>query len=116
MCQQVAGAGGDAVKRMAEVATALLQKDGIRGTTGGQKRRAEADLRTCVLTELRDVAAVQSASRALPPSKLLTGMSCSAGVGTAESGHLVPNRSPTSSSVLLVCTRCNRPSVFEHLP
>ena len=46
-CQQVAGAGGDAVKRMAEVATALLQKDGIRGTTGGQKRRAEADLRTC---------------------------------------------------------------------
>src|SRR5260370_40176056 len=29
-------------------------------------------------------------------------MSSSAGVGTAESGHLTPNRSPTSSSVLLV--------------
>jgi hypothetical protein len=60
------------------------------------------DIRSCVLTELRDVAAAQSASRALPQSELLTGMSCSAGVDTAESGHLVPNRSPNSSSVLLV--------------
>jgi hypothetical protein len=31
----------------------------------------------------------------------MPGMSCSAGAGTAESGHLMPNRSPTFSSVLL---------------
>jgi hypothetical protein len=58
--------------------------------------------RIYLLTELRHVAAAQRAKRALPQVRLLTGMSCSAGAGTAESGHLVPNRSPTSSSVLLV--------------
>ncbi len=55
-----------------------------------------------MLTELQDVAAAQRARRALSQARLLTGMSCPAGVGTAESGHAVPNRSPTSSSVLLV--------------
>lgn len=54
--------------------------------------------RFCVLTEPRDIAAAQRARHALPQTRLLTGMSCSAGVGTAESGHLVPNRSPTERS------------------
>src|SRR5450631_1428212 len=61
---------------------------------GGLRRRG------CVLTELRGVFAAQRARRAPPPARLVPGMSCSARVGTAESGHLMPNRSPTSSSVL----------------
>src|ERR1022692_2399672 len=59
-------------------------------------------IRSCVLTELPDVFAVQRARRAPPLAGLLTGMSCSASGGTAESGHLMPNRSPISLSVLLV--------------
>jgi hypothetical protein len=45
--------------------------------------------------------------------RMLTGMSCSAGMGTTGSGHLLPNRSPTSSSVLLVDISHNRPAPFE---
>jgi hypothetical protein len=69
-----------------------------------------------MLTELRDVVAAQSASPALRQSELLTEMPYSAGVATAESGHLVANGSTTSSSVLLVGISQNRPATFEHLP
>jgi hypothetical protein len=78
--------------------------------------QAEAQHRDYLLTELRHVAAAQRAKRALPQVRLLTGMSCSAGAGTAESGHLVPNRSPTSSSVLLVGISHNGPATFVQLP
>ena len=61
-----------------------------------------------MLTELRDVVAAQSASPALAQSELETGMSCSAGVATVESGQLVANGSTTSSSVLLVGISQNR--------
>ena len=67
------------------------------------------DARPCVLTELRDVAAAQGARRVLPKGRPLTGMSYSAGVGTAESGHLVPNRSPTSSWCCLLASATTGP-------
>ena len=80
----------------------------LAARTRGQ---APAVDRSCVLTELRDVAAAQRATRALSRAQLLTGMSCSAGADTAESGHLLPNRSPTtSSSVLLVGIGYNPPA------
>jgi hypothetical protein len=73
-----------------------------RMTDAAPPRHTGTAARTCVLTELRDFAAAQRARPVLPKVRLLTGMSCSAGMGTAESGHLVPNPSPTSSLVLLV--------------
>jgi len=74
------------------------------------------DVLSCVFSELPDVVAAQRAICAMPQARLLTGMSCSAGAGTAESGHLVPNRSPTSSLVLLVGISHNRPAMFVQLP
>ena len=59
-------------------------------------------LLTCVLNELRDVFQVQRARCTLPWARLLTGMSCSAEGGAAQSGHLMPNGSPISLSMLLV--------------
>jgi hypothetical protein len=75
-----------------------------------------AGSRSCVFSELPDVAAAQRARRALPQARLLTGMSCSADVGTEESGHLVPNRSPTSSLVLLVGISNNQPATLAQPP
>ncbi len=83
---------------------------------GGCHPLLAAGYRSCVFSELPDVAAAQRARRTLPQARLLTGMSCSAGAGTAESGHLVPNRSPTSSLVLLVGISHNRPAMFVQLP
>ena len=70
----------------------------------------------CVLTEQRNVFAVQKPRRVTPQVRLVPGMSCSAGAGPAESGHLMPNRSPTSSSVLLVGISHNRPATFVQPP
>jgi transposase len=78
--------------------------------------RLEKLLEDCVFSELPDVVAAQRAIRAMPQARLLAGMSYSAGAGTAESGHLVPNRSPSSSSVLVVGISHNRPATFEHSP
>jgi hypothetical protein len=62
------------------------------------------------------VAAAQRARRVLPKVRLLAGMSCSAGMGTAESGHLVPNPSPASSLMLLAGIGHSRPATFVQPP
>jgi hypothetical protein len=65
---------------------------------------------TCVLTELRAVFAVQRARRALHQVQLLTEISYPATGAEQIAGHLMPNRSPVSSSVLLVGISHNRPA------
>jgi hypothetical protein len=72
------------------------------------RRPALCASRICVLTELRGVAAAQRAGCALPQARLLTGMSYSSGVGTAESGHLVPNWSERQRQRRQVTTALDR--------
>ena len=75
------------------------------------------------LSEPRDVAAVQKAKRPLPRATTLTGMSCSAGhsgcdrsLGATESGHPVPNGSPSFSLLPLVGISHSRPAAFVKPP
>jgi len=72
--------------------------------------------RIYLLTEHRDVTAAQKTERPLRSVTTLAGMSRSAGrkghdlgPDTTESGHPVPNDSPASSSLLLVCITQPRP-------
>ena len=89
--------------------------DNLWGRTSAQRSNVRIT-RSCVFSELPDVVAAQRAIRAMPQARLLAGMSYSAGAGTTESGHLVPNRPPSSSSVLVVGISHNRPATFEHSP
>jgi hypothetical protein len=75
------------------------------------------------LSEPRDVAAVQKAKRPLPRATMLTGMSCSAGhsgydrsLGATESGHPVPNGSPSFSLLPLVGISHSRSAAFVKPP
>ena len=76
--------------------------------------------RMYLLSELRGIAAAQKAKGPLPRAATLTGMSCSAGhdgcdrnLGATESGHPVPNGSPSFSSLPLVGTSHNRPAALS---
>ena len=75
------------------------------------------------LSEPRDVAAVQKAKRPLPRATTLTGMSYSAGhsgcdrsLGATESGHPVPNGSPSFSLLPLAGISHSRPAAFVKPP
>ena len=76
-----------------------------------EKQRAEKLLESCVFSELPDVAAAQKPKRLRRRATALTGMSLSVGrdgcdldPGATESGHSVPNGSPSFSSLPLVDT------------
>ena len=76
-----------------------------------------------LLSGLRCISAAQQAGRSSRRITALSGMpesaggvSCDRSAGTAESGHTVPNRSPTSSSLLLFRRRPRQTVEHSTLP